>query len=54
MSRPELDGWLAALSALNGKAAGKKAPASSSRTTTHQSFKSRRQKRHKGKRTHGR
>lgn len=47
MSRPELDGHLAALSKLNGNRPGKKD------TTTHQSFKSRRKKRKKGKQ-HGR
>lgn len=50
MSRPELDGHLAALSKLNGNKPGKKAPS----VPTHKSFKSRRNKRKKGKQKHGR
>lgn len=50
MSRPELDGHLAALSKLNGNRPGKKDPAA----PTHLSFKSRRNKRKKGKKKHGR
>ncbi|UAN47002.1 hypothetical protein KGP17_05515 [Serratia sp. JSRIV001] len=49
MSRPELDGRLAALSKLNGNKPGKKDPA-----VTHKSFKSRRTKRKKGKTRNGR
>lgn len=48
MSRPELDGHIAALSKLNGNKPGKK------ETTTHQKFKSLRKKRKKGKIRNGR
>lgn len=49
MSRPELDGYLAALSKLNGNKPGKK-----DTNATHQKFKSRRLKRKKGRRKNGR
>lgn len=49
MSRPELDGHLAALSKLNGNRPGKKDSA-----TTRQSFKSLRRKRKKKGKQHGR
>lgn len=50
MSRPELDGHLAALSKLNGNKPGRKDTSS----TTHQKFKSLRKKRRKGKQRNGR
>ncbi|WP_198652731.1 hypothetical protein [Escherichia coli] len=48
MSRPELDGWLAAVNKLNGNSQ------KGTSTTTRQSFKSLRKKRKKGKQQHGR
>lgn len=49
MSRPELDGHIAALGKLNGNKPGKKET-----TTTHQKFKSLRRNRKKGRRKNGR
>jgi hypothetical protein len=49
MSRPELDGFIAALGRLNGNKPGKKDTAA-----THQKFKSLRKKRKKGKTRNGR
>ncbi|EHN4653574.1 TPA: hypothetical protein ACGBRJ_000755 [Escherichia coli] len=49
MSRPELDGWLAAVDRLNG-GSGRK----DTSQTTRQSFKSLRKKRRKGKQKNGR
>ncbi|WP_449266435.1 hypothetical protein, partial [Escherichia coli] len=50
MSRPELDGWLAAVDRLNGGGSGRK----DTSQTTRQSFKSLRKKRRKGKQKNGR
>lgn len=50
MSRPELDGRLAALSKLNGSRGGKKENTGPARQT----FKSKRKPRRKGKSRHGR
>ncbi|EJX1049639.1 hypothetical protein N9G77_004431 [Escherichia coli] len=50
MSRPELDGWLAAVDRLNGGGSGGKGTSQ----TTRQSFKSLRKKRRKGKQKNGR
>ncbi|WP_193391787.1 hypothetical protein [Trabulsiella odontotermitis] len=49
MSRPELDGHIAALSKLNGNKPGKKET-----RVTHQKFKSLRKKRKKGSSRNGR